>query len=302
MWSLGLPARAQMNAAVRLACLSSDGAAQAFYAKDMGFFEKVGVDADIQAMPNSGAIAAAIVSNSVDIGYISVDVAAALHTKNIPIVVIAAANEYAYPATERSAALILPMNSPVRQAKDLNDKIFGISGLHGIPETAARAWIDQNGGDSSTVKFVEISLPATAPALEAGRFDAAWLTEPYLGIATKSGRVRVLDYGYNAISTHFLQSAWSTTSQWARGHNDLVKRVAAALQAAGIWANKNSTDSGEILAKHSKIDRQVIASMSRSRYSAQLTPALMQPLINISAKYNGFSPFPAQELIFAAKG
>jgi NitT/TauT family transport system substrate-binding protein len=297
---LALPALAQANAAVRLACLSSDGAAQAFYAKDMGFFAKAGLDADIQAMPNSGAIAAAVVSNSVDIGYMSVDVVAALHTKNIPIVFIAPANEYVYPATVRSAALILPTNSPVRRAKDLNDKVIGVSGLRGIPETATRAWIDQNGGDSSTVKFVEISLSATAAALEAGRFDAAWITEPYLGIARKT--CRVLDYGYNAISKHFLQSAWSTTSQWARDHGDLVKRVAAALHEAAIWANKNPADSGEILAKHSKIDREVIATMARSRYADQMTPALVQPLINVSAKYNAFNTFPAKDLIFVSKG
>jgi hypothetical protein len=33
-------------------------------------------------------------------------------------------------------------------------------------------------------------------------------------------------------------------------------------------------------------------------YAEQLTPALMQPLIDMAAKYNGFKAFPAQELMF----
>ena len=38
--------------------------------------------------------------------------------------------------------------------------------------------------------------------------------------------------------------------------------------------------------------------MARVHYAEQLTPALMQPLIDVAAKYNGFQSFPAQDLMF----
>jgi len=37
--------------------------------------------------------------------------------------------------------------------------------------------------------------------------------------------------------------------------------------------------------------------MTRARFGEQLTPALMQPLIDVAAKFGGFSPFRAQELL-----
>jgi hypothetical protein len=37
--------------------------------------------------------------------------------------------------------------------------------------------------------------------------------------------------------------------------------------------------------------------MIHGHYAEQLTPALMQPLIDASAKYNGFRSFAAQDLI-----
>jgi hypothetical protein len=40
---------------------------------------------------------------------------------------------------------------------------------------------------------------------------------------------------------------------------------------------------------------------SRVRYAEKLTIAQMQPLIDASAKYNRFTPFPAQELLFTAR-
>jgi ABC-type amino acid transport substrate-binding protein len=55
---------------------------------------------------------------------------------------------------------------------------------------AARVRIDANGGDSSTVKFVELPFSAVLAALEAGRIDAGVTAKPFLGQAIKSGRGR----------------------------------------------------------------------------------------------------------------
>jgi hypothetical protein len=65
-----------------------------------------------------------------------------------------------------------------------------------------------------------------------------------------------------------------------------------------VWANKNPQKSGEILAKYTKLDPAAISTMARVHYAEQLTPALMQPLIDEAAKYNGFKSFPSQELIY----
>jgi len=136
-----------------------------------------------------------------------------------------------------------------------------------------------------------------AAAVAASRVDAAFVAEPFLTMAARNGRV--LEYGYDCISKHFLFGAWFTTAQWAKDHPDLVARFATAIHETAVWANKNPEKSGEILAKYTKIDPTVIATMTRARFAEQLTPALMQPLVDLSAKYNGFSAFPAQELIYS---
>jgi hypothetical protein len=60
------------------------------------------------------------------------------------------------------------------------------------------------------------------------------------------------------------------------------------------WANANPGKSGEILAKYTGLDPAGIATMARTRYGNQLTPALTQPLIDVAAKYGKFSTFAAQ--------
>ncbi len=295
---LAIPARgrAQTLVPIRIATLPIESAAEVFYAKDMGFFAKAGLDADIQTMQASAAMVAAAASNSIDIGYSPVDSLATIHQKNVPVVMIAPANEYVSPS--RNAGLVLAVNSTVKQAKDLNGKIIAVSNLHSISETTARAWMDKNGGDSSTAKFVEIPFPAMLPALQTGHVDAAWDAEPFLSAATKDSRA--IEYGFDAIAKRFLIGGWFTTPQWANEHRDTVARFAAAMHETATWANKNAAQSAPIVAKYTKMDPAVLATMTRSVYGESLTAASMQPLIDISAKYNGYATFPAQELIYTA--
>ena len=228
---------AQSNAMIRIATLPFENSAEVYYAQDMGFFAKAGIDADIQPMQSAPAIAAAVVSGAIDIGYSAVDTLATVHSKNIPLVVIAPAADYSSPATERTTALIVAANSAVYQAKDLNGRTVAVAALHALGETVPRAWIDQNGGDSSTVKFVEIPIPAVPAALDTGRIDAAWIPEPFAGSATKNSRILAVWYGLPS-PKHFLISAWFATPQWARDRPGLVKRFAAVMHETAVWANK----------------------------------------------------------------
>jgi NitT/TauT family transport system substrate-binding protein len=133
-------------------------------------------------------------------------------------------------------------------------------------------------------------------ALEAGRVDAALVTEPFTTAARKSGRV--IASGFDYIAKHFLITTWCTTTQWAKDHPDLVSRFAAVMHESAVWANQNPDKSGEILVRHTKIDAAALPTMSRSHYSEMLAPSTLQPLIDVSAKYNGFAAFPAQDLIY----
>jgi hypothetical protein len=79
----------------------------------------------------------------------------------------------------------------------------------------------------------------------------------------------------------------------------VVEKDSQRWAAWAVWANQNTMKSGEILAKYTKLDPTAIATMTRVRFGEQLTPTLMQPFIDVFAKYNGFSAFPARELIYA---
>jgi len=289
-----LPGSAQAVATLKIATTPTDIGSQVFFAQDKGFFKAAGLDADIQVISNGAAITSAVLSGAIDVAQSNVVSLATAHEKGLDIVIIAPAGTYS--SKEPTTALVVAAKSPFKTAKDLNGKTLAGNGVKNITQIGAYAWMDKNGGDPSTTKFVEMPFPEMAGALNAGRIDAAVMAEPELSASLANGSVRVLGNCYDGISKDFLIGAWFTTGAWAKAHPDLVKRFEKAMYATAAWANKNQAASGVLATKYTKI--VVSPGMKRTLFADKMDPAQMQPLIDASAKYGAINKtFPAKDFI-----
>jgi NitT/TauT family transport system substrate-binding protein len=290
------PVRSQATTHLRIISSPIENGAQVYYAKDMGFFARAGLDVEIQTLQSGSATASAIASNAADIGFSSLIPLAIAHVKKVPFVLIAAGPVWTQSA-KNSGIFVLP-NSPLQSGKDFNGKTLSTAGLGTLTEYATRAWIDQTGGDQSTVKFVEMGYSVMPAALSSGRVDASLVNEPYFSLAKKTDRL--LGYPYDAVAKEFLIAGWFTTSQWAKDNPDLVDRFAAVMRQTAQWANRkeNQAKSAEILERYASIDPSVVATMIRVRFGEQLVASAVQSQVDVAAKYMPFPTFPAQELIY----
>jgi NitT/TauT family transport system substrate-binding protein len=288
------PVRAS-NDVLRMAGVPFDIDAAPFYAVAAGFFEKYGITAELNTVSTNGAaIAAAIVGGDMDIGISSIPALAQAYLKQIPFTIIAGAGLYSSSAP--IDALIVPLGSPLHAAKDLEGKTVAVNGLNSIAQYGPQAWIDQHGGDSSKVKFVEVPPAVMSVAMTQGRVDAAWVTEPYL--SANKNDARVLGNCFDAIASRFMIAAFFTTVAWADAHRDLLRRYQAAMRDTARWANANHPKTAEILAKASTVDVATLRSMNRAVYPESLDPKLIQPVIDITARYGHTPRFSAEALIY----
>ena len=291
------PVRSQATMHLRIMTSPIENGAQVYYAKDMGFFAKAGIDVDIQSVQSGSAIASGVASNATDIGFASLVPIAIAHTKKIPFVLVAAGSVWTQSA--KNSGLFVSPSSTLKPGKDFNGKTLSTAGLGTLTEYATRAWGDQNGGDQSTVKFVEMGYSVMPAALSSGRIDGTLVNEPYFSLAKKTDRL--LGYPYDAVAKDFLIAGWFTTTQWAKDNPDLLDRFISVMRETAQWANKkeNQAKSAEILTRYTPIDPSVVSTMIRVRFGENLVASAVQPQVDVAAKYAPFLTFPAQEIIYS---
>lgn len=122
------------------------------------------------------------------------------------------------------------------------------------------------------------------------------IATPQLALALAHG-VRILGLPYGAVASKFSINGWYAKKDWLANHRDEAKRFALAVGEAQLWANSNHAASGKILAEVSKIDPLVLTKMTRATYADRFEPDLLQPVIDLAARYHVISEsFPATDL------
>ncbi len=290
------PVRAQAAlVTLKIATTPLDVGAEAFYALAQGFFREAGIDAQVQAIDNGAAVAAGVASGALDIGQSNVVSLATAHEKKLPFVLIAPAARYSdeHPTTELDAL----NTSPLHTAKDLDGKTSTTNGILNIGQIATMAWIEKNGGDPKSVRFVEMPVASQPAALESGRLDVSLLAEPVLSQTLATGKVHVFSKPYGALGNGWLIGVYFTTESWARAHPDLVRKFADVMAQTARWANAHQAESAKILEQYTK--STLGPQVARAVYAERLDPKSIQPVIDASARYGALTaPFPAAELLF----
>jgi NitT/TauT family transport system substrate-binding protein len=293
-----VPAGAQTSATIRIATLPADISGEVFYAQEMGFFDKAGLNVEITPLHDGSTIAASALSGAIDIGYTGVFELLNGRERGLAFQMLAPANMHV--AAQPTAALVAVLaNGPLMTAKDLVGKIIAVNPLRGATYLAARAWLDKNGGDSTKVNFLELPLPTMADAIKAGRVDAALidaLGDPTVG---KPGDpLRLLGCAFDAISPAFVPSVFMSSTDWFVKHGSDARKFASAMRETAVWANAHHSESAEILAKYTKLTVAQLQGITRVTYGVDLTPALIQPAIDTAAKYGIIAKsFPAGDIL-----
>jgi NitT/TauT family transport system substrate-binding protein len=297
--SIAIPADAQVaRTALRIGLIPSDFSGQAYFAKDLGFFERAGLDVELNPIGNGAAIQAALVSGALDIGYSNVLAMATARARGVPFAFVVGSNYYRRDEATVGTIAVARASS-IQVAKDLEGKTIAVSGINEIAWLAARRWMDANGADSTKARFVELPFPAMAAAVAAGRVDAASLN---LALAPSTGApgdpLRIIGYSYDAIAPRWVISAWCATPDWLTKHAADAARFSAAMKESTTWANAHRSDATAILAKYLNRSAASIDALPRPTFETRISPAMLQPAIDQAARY-GVIPasFPAAELI-----
>jgi NitT/TauT family transport system substrate-binding protein len=287
-------ASAQEPPAIHVAISGFEAHADVYYAQDLGLFKKAGLDVDIQQLQGGESIVAAIVNGTLQIGAGNPLPLANAHERGLDVVLFAPG--FVSDASLRPVGgLLVATGSPLANGKDFTGKTIAVNTLHSIDQIAAQSWLDQSGGDSRSVKFIELPNVTMVDAIVAGRIDGAIIADPGFSTGLESGRVRNLANVNDAIAKRFFVSAWFTTKSWAAANAVTLRKFNVAINDASAWAVKNPGLAAAVLLKY----LHLTTPLAHERHADKLDPALLQPLIDAAVRYKALpQPLDARDIIW----
>lgn len=266
------------------------------YAVQAGIYKKYGLNVELVKMPGGSVVAAALAGGSLEIGKTTMLGGITAFAKGVPFTAIGSIGYT--DADNPDFALLVPASSSIRTAKDLEGKTFAAVSLQDGNSIATYAWLEKNGVDLSSIKYVEIPASATLAAMEQGRVAASTLYEPFLSAFLATGKVRILANPYEAIGKHFTNGALFADVKWAAEHRDQVDKFLRATQESAAYVGAHEKEVAPLSAQFGGLDPSLVLNMRHARRGVSLVPADVQPLIDVAVKYKIIpKTFPAQELI-----
>ena len=186
----------------------NDGFKAVYYAAKSGIFTKHGLDVTVALINSGAAAAAALIGGAADVAYTNITTLILAHNKGVPMQIIAPGALFESEQRMTTAIVVLK-DSPFRSGADLNGKTIGSVSLGDTMAASIQAYVDQSGGDSKTIKIIEVPAAASIEALQAGRISAATMNEPAVSQSLATGNMRTLTNPNASISKRFLEALFA---------------------------------------------------------------------------------------------
>jgi len=281
---------------VRVGGTPNDDMTPVIYAVQSGMFAKAGLNVVIEKSTSGSAAAIATAAGAYDIAKSSITSIFDAHERGVPFTILAPSVMYDV-RKPRSGGFLLPANSPIKTGKDLNGQTVAVAALGSIGKVAMLGWVDQHGGDASTIKFVEIPFTAVPSALDQGRIVAGETADPVRADAIATGHYAFLP-AYDSIGGSFVGAVLYTTRTYSEAHPDVIRTFCRVYYEAARYTNAHRDATVKMMADYTGVSADVIAKMTRVDAGTELQPGEIQPAIDAAAKYGTLKKaFPAREII-----
>jgi NitT/TauT family transport system substrate-binding protein len=265
------------------------------YAQGNGAFRAAGFDVQITKLTSTSAIAAALVGGSLDMGEVSAVPLINAHIRGVDLKIVYP-NVIHITGRPYYSAIVVAADSPIRNGRDFNGKTMSSAAIGDSAWVAARVFIDANGGDSSTVKFVEIPFSAVPAAIETGRIEAGVIAEPFFSQAVRSGKARSAGDLTAGLGLRSIQTTYAATNDYIVKNREALSRFVRVVREVHEYFNSHKPELAAATETFTGVPRAQQAPETVT-YATDAGPRDLQTWIAAAAKY-GTIPrtFDAAEL------
>lgn len=183
--------------------------------------------------------------------------------------------------------LVVPKGSPITSVADLKGKTIAIPGLGtSIATLSMDALLHSYGLSTSSYKAVAVAFPDMPAEMAQGKFDAAWVTEPFVTIMEAAGAHVLTDVMTGALE-NFPVSAWATTAYIEQHDPKTVAAFQKAIVKGQQVAASNPSLVRQLLPGFIQgLTAQVANVMTLPTYNTTVSLTRMDRVVDVMQQYD----------------
>ncbi|MBB5631042.1 ABC transporter substrate-binding protein [Sphaerisporangium krabiense] len=260
-------------------------AAMLYVARDQGFFKAEGLTVQPSLSANGPANVASVVSNSSQFGHGADTVVLLGRAKNLPLVAVAAAaGTTADPKLNNSQTLVMP-KSGITRYRDLTGKAVGVVAVKNQLELFIRRLVDEDGGDSGKVRFLQLPFADMPDALTSGRVDAVTELEPFVTELESKGAVSIGSYYGMVLGDQMPYNYWFTNENYAKQNPAVVAAFTRALEKAGRYSVDHPEAVRKALTEYTGLPAAQVEKVRLPDYNVKLDAGVLEKVADMLDKY-----------------
>ncbi|MDN4473211.1 ABC transporter substrate-binding protein [Demequina zhanjiangensis] len=221
---------------------------------EQGFFEEEGLNLTLELAQGGAFIIPSVSQGDYEFGF-----------SNVTSLILGTANGVGLEAVgpgastngteEDMAAVLTQPDSGIATAKDLEGKKVGVNALANVNTATINQMVRDDGGDPSTITYVELPFPDIVPAIVSGDIDAGQVVEPFRTAGVNQDLVSI-GSNFLAMSPTFMIAEYFTSSDFAAENPDAVAAFSAALAKSFEYATANPDEVRAIVLTYTRMDEE----------------------------------------------
>lgn len=268
---------------VRVAALPIAETGALWGAIDAGIFEEHGLEVEIVPAQGGAQAIPALLSGDIQFaigqpfGPIRADI------QDLGVVII---SNYASSLAEGDDvnAVVSLADSGITRPSDLAGKRVSVNSLGAAGDVTIMKAVEDDGGDPSTIEFVEVAFPDAQAQLDAGNIDASWVPDPFMSQIVGAGGNLVV-HPYQATIPGLSLLVNITTQELLDSDPELVADFAAAMEEALDWAADNEEGVRAAIVENMKIPEEAAAGITLPEFTAEVDVDALEELAALAVEF-----------------
>ena len=256
---------------------------------EKGFFSDEGLDVTVQPTTGGAASVPGVVAGSYDFAFGNYVSGMVANDQGLNLKYVANGNSTA--GNPDFGAVVVNADSPIETPADLSGKTVSVNNLQNIGDTTIRTVVDDDGGDSSTIKFVEVAFPDAEAAVVNNQVDAAWILAPFLNAAVANG-ARVISYNFSDFDPKLDIAGYFTTLDTFTNKPELVTAFQNAMNKSLEYADSHPDEVKQIVTTYTKMSIEQLNDLVLPKFNVEFNREALTKLGAAAASYGTIAKAP----------